>query len=530
MKAAIYCRVSTEDQEREGTSLQSQLEACKRLAQERDYEVPEEFIAIETYSGLSLERPKLNELREWVRTKEIDAVIAFTLDRLSRDPVHFIILQEELEKAGVEVILVTEDVDSSDMGRLITYIKGFAAKLEAEKIKERTIRGKIARAKGGRLLGGTGSKLYGYNYLPGKGVGEGVRYVKEDQARWVREIFCWLVEEGLTVNGIIYRLRGLGVPTPSGKGHWGKATVHKILTNQAYIGRTYAFTQTRVEAKKHNKATRKNKATHIIFKPPEEWIEIPNATPPIISEELFQQTKARLQKNRELASRNGKRKYLLSGYVFCRHCGRRYCGGPVTVSKNKCERYYRCPKRLKIVSPIPCRNRQWRADSLEGLVWGEIEQVLSKPEVILAGLETKENEESKVNSYQRELEAIETNLRHMEKEKDRAWKAFEITGDEPKFRGEIEGIIAGIEGLERQRQGIERRIELVAQSEINIDGIKKFCELARSNLDEFTFEDKRLALEALQIKVWVDGEHITLEGAIPVAESDIVSTTLWHNR
>jgi len=163
-------------------------------------------------------------------------------------------------------------------------------------------------------------------------------------------------------------------------------------------------------------------------------------------------------------------------------------------------------------------------------VWGEIEQVLSRPEVILAGLETKENEESKVNSYQRELEAIETNLRHMEKEKDRAWKAFEITGDEPKFRGEIEGITAGIEGLERQRQGIERRIELVAQSEINIDGIKKFCELARSNLDEFTFEDKRLALEALQIKVWIDGEHITLEGAIPVAESDIVSTTLWHSR
>ena len=70
MRAAIYCRVSTEDQEREGTSLQSQLEACKKLAQERDYEVLEEFIAIETYSGLSLERPKLNELREWVRNKK----------------------------------------------------------------------------------------------------------------------------------------------------------------------------------------------------------------------------------------------------------------------------------------------------------------------------------------------------------------------------------------------------------------------------------------------------------------------------
>ncbi|MBA7628203.1 hypothetical protein ES703_35679 [subsurface metagenome] len=57
--AAIYCRVSTEDQEREGTSLQSQLEACKKLAHDRGFEVPEEFIILEICSGLTLDRPKL---------------------------------------------------------------------------------------------------------------------------------------------------------------------------------------------------------------------------------------------------------------------------------------------------------------------------------------------------------------------------------------------------------------------------------------------------------------------------------------
>ncbi len=216
---------------------------------------------------------------------------------------HFIILQEELERAGVALIMVTEDVDSSDMGRLITYIKGFAAKLEAEKIRERTIRGKVTRAKGGRLLGGKSSKLYGYNYLPGKGVGEGKRYKNEEEARWVREIYRWLVEEGLTTNGIIYRLRALGVPTPSGKGFWGKSTVHKILRNPAYIGKTYAFTQSRIEAKRHNKASRKNKATHVVFKPADQWVEIPDATPPIISEELFNQAQIKLRKNGTLASR-----------------------------------------------------------------------------------------------------------------------------------------------------------------------------------------------------------------------------------
>ncbi len=98
--------------------------------------MPGELIILETYSGLTLDRPKLPQLRQGVRDKEVEAVIAYTMDRLSRDPVHFIILQEELERAGVELILVTETVDSSDLGRLITYIKGYAAKLEAVKIRE----------------------------------------------------------------------------------------------------------------------------------------------------------------------------------------------------------------------------------------------------------------------------------------------------------------------------------------------------------------------------------------------------------
>ncbi len=75
MKAAIYCRVSTEDQEREGTSLQSQLEACKKPAYERGFEVREEYIILETCSGLTLDRPGLDQLRQWVRDKEVDAVI-----------------------------------------------------------------------------------------------------------------------------------------------------------------------------------------------------------------------------------------------------------------------------------------------------------------------------------------------------------------------------------------------------------------------------------------------------------------------
>jgi len=85
-KATIYCRVSTEGQEQDGTSLQTQAEACRDYCQARRYEVGHELS--EAWSGLSLERPKLDELRELVRSEKVDIVVVYSLDRLSRDPVH----------------------------------------------------------------------------------------------------------------------------------------------------------------------------------------------------------------------------------------------------------------------------------------------------------------------------------------------------------------------------------------------------------------------------------------------------------
>ncbi|GAI63724.1 unnamed protein product, partial [marine sediment metagenome] len=273
-------------------------------------------------------------------------------------------LAKEFKIAGVKLLFVKEQWDDTLNGKLIAFVLGWASEFEAAQIRERTMRGIRERVKSGRLPGGRKAKLFGYVYLPGKGIGEGIRYVNKEEAHWVREIYRWFVEEGLTLNGVVYRLRSLAVKSPSGNSNWGKATVHKILTRVAYTGKTYAFTQRRVETKTHKKPVRKHKATRVIFRPPEEWVEIPNATPPIISEELFQQAEARLRRNKELASRNTKGQYLLSGYVFCSQCGRRYFG--ISASKTRggikyYYRYYYCPKNFKITSPITCPNRGWNA-------------------------------------------------------------------------------------------------------------------------------------------------------------------------
>jgi len=530
MKAAVYCRVSTEDQEREGTSLQSQLETCLRKAQELGYQVPEEFIILETYSGLTLDRPKLPQIRQWVRDKEVEAVIAYTLDRISRDPVHFIILQEELEKAGVELALVTETVDSSDLGKLITYIKGYAAKLEAEKIRERSMRGKRMRAIQGKLPSGAGRKLYGYDYLPGKGIGEGVRYVNEGEAKWVRNMYYWLVEEGLAVNAITRRLRALDVLTPSGSKFWLRQTVYRILTNPAYTGKTYAFTRSYVEPQKRLKPnTRKN--TGIRWKPREEWVEIPGVTPPIISEEIFEAAQKILKRNKELASRNAKRQYLLSGYIFCQRCDSRYIGYVRKWKGNGKryeQRYYRCRKSQSIASPDRCDNKQLHAPTIEAAVWEQIENLLSNPEVVLLELQKKEDEAKKASQqfahWQNELQGVAVKLRNVEKRKDRAWKAFELTGDEDRFKKDIRQCDEDKKALVEHKASIEQKIEAFEQYQVDIQGIKHACDLVKRNLKSLNFEDKRLALEALQVRVLVDGNNVDIEGAIPIELREFVSS------
>ncbi|MFC1848429.1 recombinase family protein [Chloroflexota bacterium] len=109
MRAAVYCRVSTEDQEREGTSLQTQLEACLGYCEQKGYQIARRFS--ETYSGLTLERPKLTELRDLIRANEIDVVVVYCLDRISRDPTHGVILTQELENYNITLEAVTETVE-----------------------------------------------------------------------------------------------------------------------------------------------------------------------------------------------------------------------------------------------------------------------------------------------------------------------------------------------------------------------------------------------------------------------------------
>ncbi len=510
MRAAIYTRVSTDKQEADGTSLDSQKEACLTYCQGKGYDVAYQFK--EVYSGLSEARPELDSLRELVRSEQIDVVVIYCLDRFSRNATQGVILRDELDKHNVSIESVTEDIDKTPLGELITYLRGTFAQIEAEKIRQRTMLGKRTRVEGGRLACGGGTKLYGCDYVRGKGTGEGIRLIRESEAQWVRTIFHWYTEDRMTLNSVVCQLRTLGVPSPKGNATWGRGTLQKILRNPAYKGVTYAYRWER--SKSGNK--------RVVERPQNEWVKLDGATPAIVSNELWDLAQVRLDRNKELACRNTKREYLLRSYLFCSNCGRRYIGGTrgnKTKNGLNYHGFYHCSKSSKKEFIDPCRNRTWSADRIEEIVWQQVEQALSNPAIVLSGLEAIRNESGKTSEYTKQLDTIKTQLKHMGKEKDRAWKAYRITGDEDKFKTEVKEVMSSIEELNKRQSELEARVCSANQVKADIEGIEQACKIVLSNLGTLSFEDKREVLETLNIRVWISKDSLRLEGTLPIAST-----------
>lgn len=240
------------------------------------------------------------------------------------------------------------------------------------------------------------------------------------------------------------------------------------------------------------------------MRPCEEWLEAEGATPAIISDGLFNEVQLKLKRNKELASRYAKRQYLLSGYVFCEACGRTYLARKNTNGRS----YYKCPK---------CKGIGLNAARIESSVWGRIEEAMSKPEVVLVGIETRQSEQHKAEEYRRQVEGIEAQLRHQERRKDKTWKAFELTGDEPKFKAEIAGIMSEIEELKKRKTDLQSRLERIDDTEVDIEAIREYCSMVRHNLGYLSFSEKRGLLEALRIRVLANQANIPkLDGTLPI--------------
>ena len=147
-RAAIYTRVSTDEQTK-GYSLNTQVDACLRYAEEHEYKIIETYK--EDYSGATLDRPELDKLRDAISTNQIDVVIVYDIDRLARKNAYQVLIEEEFHRNNVIVEYVIGQYDDSDEGRLQKQIRSSIAEYEKAKILERSKRGKRGKAKSGLL-------------------------------------------------------------------------------------------------------------------------------------------------------------------------------------------------------------------------------------------------------------------------------------------------------------------------------------------------------------------------------------------
>jgi len=328
----------------------------------------------------------------------------------------------------------------------------------------------------------------------------------------VRQIYQWLVNEGMSTTAITFRLRAQNAPTKRG-GLWCRAAVLNILKNPAYTGKTYAFTT--IDHKPYSKSR-------------EEWVEIPDVTPAIISQEVFDAAQKQLQVNRAKSSRNMKREYLLHGHILCRQCGRAYYAGVTNDrigSQHKLVRRYRCSGKFKMVVPISrCQNRSWAADKLEALVWAQIERVLSNPGLIISEIEKQRQDSNRLGVLETELQQIERYIRALDREQEQllqwALKGF----PENQVIAENKRLNAGRTSLQAQRAELEAQIKASQDAATSLPRLERFVELVRQKLTTLDFEAKRQALDMLGIKVWLDGHNVEITGVMPIADDVIVTT------
>ncbi len=225
MRAALYARVSTDDQAREGFSLDAQIKRMTAYCRVRGWDVADIY-RDEGFSGRSADRPEYSRMMS--ESDRWDIILVLKMDRIHRNSVNFAAMMDRLRAEGKDFNSMQDKFDTTTaMGRFVMDIMQRIAQLESEQIGERVKLGMTFKAKEGGGHLGSGHP-YGYEYSGGS------MRVVEAEAAVVRDIFNMRLR-GSTFKEIAEYLNRSGVPTKRG-GVWRPQTISNILRNPVYVG------------------------------------------------------------------------------------------------------------------------------------------------------------------------------------------------------------------------------------------------------------------------------------------------------
>jgi site-specific DNA recombinase len=326
---AIYVRVSTQEQAREGYSIGEQTERLKTYCAAMNWNEYRVYTDA-GFSGANTNRPALQEMLRDIRAGIINRVLVYKLDRLSRSQRDTLsLIEDDFIPNKCDFTSLNENFDTSTpFGRAAIGILAVFAQLEREQIKERMQMGADARAKEGKWHGGVTPFGYKYN--------GGVLEIVPEEAEIIREIFE-MYAAGIGSKMIASSLNNRGI---SHRGYkWNDTSVTRLLTNKTVIG----------ELRRCGK-----------------WI--PGNQNAAVSADLYDRANKILAARRkavfERNTRPGKATAILTGYLFCAQCGQRYAKW---ISGRYS--YYRCRGRTA------CRNKTYPIHVLDEIILGEIAKI-----------------------------------------------------------------------------------------------------------------------------------------------------------
>lgn len=519
-KVALYARVSSEHQAQEQT-IDSQIAALKARAEGDGHRVmPDDVYVDEGFSGSTLLRPALERLRDRIADGHVELLYVHSPDRLARRYVYQVLLSEELEACGVEVVFLQAPTQQNAEDALFVQMQGMIAEYERAKILERTRRGRMHKARHG-VVNVLSCAPYGYRYVPRSDSAPARFEILLPEAKVVRRIFEALVVEQRSLYDIARMLTAEHVPTRKGAARWNHSTVRKILSNPAYTGRA-AYGRTEVKRREpvsrlHRGQPAAPRAVNSSYrrKPPAEWITI--AVPRIVSDEVYAAAQQQLERNQRLRHGPGAGRYMLAGLVVCAHCGYAFHGASGGRTRRKWL-YYRCygsdaqrfgGQRVCNTPPVP-------AHQLDEHVWRSVCEVLRDPERVLEEWSHRIAVDEDRAPLQVQRDEARGIVEHLEARVQRLLDAYEngaVSLDDLRARtASIE------EQLQRARADLTAA-ETELASALSLRAIatrlEDFAEQVARGLERLPHAQRRDVIRTLVARVEIGAEKITIVFRLP---------------
>lgn len=375
IKAALYTRVSTEDQAREGYSLDVQrdylIDFAKREGWQNQFiDGKSKIYQDDGYSGYSLDRPAMNQLLQDARAKKFDLVLVYKIDRFSRRLRDILNVIDEFETLGIQFKSATEPYDTTtSSGKLMLQQLGSFAEFERNRIIERVVPGMVRGVQAGHWQGARYSP-FGYRYdKTTKRLS-----IEESEAKLVREIFQRYIagESTQEIGGDFYQRK---IPSRSG-GEFNSSLIRRVIRNKIHIGKLVW------NEHYYDKKQKTLRGYRYVKNDPSKIIEADGLQEATISEDVFYRAQSIMDRNRKgKFYKRHKRDYPVSGILTCAKCGSSYHGiynvsNHMTGEKRA---YYRCSGRAS--KNIHCGNSDLQAQIPEVHILGMLETLFSSKEI-----------------------------------------------------------------------------------------------------------------------------------------------------